>query len=123
MRGIALALLLGLAACAHETAITVQVKVCWQQVDGVWMEESRWVSVPEGASVMDATRRLVRWPRRHGARESRRDFFAKALLRRSENEPREDGTWAWSIGGVFPEVDAAQWAVRHGDQIVWSWNR
>ncbi len=101
----------------------MRVQVLWPESGGGWPESSRWMSVPRGATVEDATRRLLRWPRGHGPTESRRDFFAKMLLRSTKNDPREDQSWAWSIGGVFPQVPAAQWVVKPGDEILWSWRR
>lgn len=112
-----------LAACAHEDAISVLVQVRWPDEPEGWPASSRWVSVPRGASVEDATRRLLRWPRGHGLTETRRDFFTKMLLRGTGNDPREDASWAWSIGGVFPQVSAAHWVVKPGDEILWTWRR
>lgn len=114
---------LACASCAHEDFISVRVAVSWPESEAGWPESSRWISVPRGATVEDATRLLLRWPRGHGAFETRRDFFTKMLLRSTANDPREDQSWAWSVGGVFPQVSAAQWVVKAGDEIRWSWRR
>lgn len=121
--GAACSLLLLLSACAHQDAITVTVEVHYPEQVGLITQPRRIISVPRGASVLEATRRLVGNPWRTGLHANRVEVWTRMLLSSTDNDPHTEGHWCWSIGGVYPQTSPDDWTLKPGDTVLWTWTR
>ena len=124
MRGALLGLLLlGCGACASQDDLSVTVEVRYPTRLGLASNPRRIMSMDRGSTVEDATRQLIRNPWQSGLHANSIDVYNRMLWRSTDNDPRSGSHWAWSLNGAYPQTTAADWVLKPGDVVVWSYER